>query len=182
MANMVILNGKRFLVDVGYGADGPVQAVLLSHGNMCLGLNGQYLKVEQQRLSQHQDADQRVWVYFQQRAAEHWRPVYHFLEAEFFCSDFTVLNHYAMTQSRWSRTVLAQKFVFGSDERLSGSLLLVRDELRSGNGTTNAMTLVAKLQDEQMRLETLKRYFGIALDEQERFAIRAKPTCLDSVE
>ncbi|KAF4462955.1 amidohydrolase domain containing [Fusarium albosuccineum] len=69
----------------------------------------------------------KVWVYAQKRGSEDWADVYHFPDVELFPPDFDVLNHHAMTQSLWSRTVVSQKFV--SDDggvSLSGTLLLVR--------------------------------------------------------
>lgn len=174
MANIVTIQNRRYMVDVGYGADGPVTPLPLVSGEICEGLTGQQLKLEHKRLPQHRDPNQRVWVYSQRRANEQWEEVYHFLDVEFFPPDFEVLNHHATTKSLWASTVVAQKFVFGSGEKLSGTLLLLRDELKSGDGLSKATHLLGKLKDEDERITTLQEHFAIVLTEEEQHAIEGR--------
>nr|CBL43325.1 TPA: arylamine N-acetyltransferase 1 [Verticillium albo-atrum] len=62
MANVVTLNNIKYLVDVGYGADGPITplALIPSHMVVQIGLPDQQLRLEQRTLPQHEDAGQKV--------------------------------------------------------------------------------------------------------------------------
>ncbi|KAF5005012.1 hypothetical protein FDECE_8537 [Fusarium decemcellulare] len=181
MANVVTIDNKRYLVDVGYGADGPSAPVLLFSGEIQSGLPDQQLKLEHKTLPQHHDQSQKVWVYAQKRGSEDWADVYHFPDVEFFAPDFDVLNHHAMTQSLWSRTVVSQKFVSDDDGlSLSGTLLLVRDELKAGNSSAQHMRLVKKLESEEQRISALEEYFSISLSKEEQEAIIGRVTELNA--
>lgn len=176
MANVVTVGGARYLVDVGYGADGPCYPLPLQSGNICAGLPGQQLKLEKKKLPQHTDPDQTVWVYSQRREPENWQEIYHFPDVEIFPADFEVLNHYAITKSLWSQVVVAQRFVLSEDvdlgdsKKLSGTLLLVRDQLKSRYGQEEE--LVRSIGTEVERISTLEKDFGISLTRDECRAIK----------
>ena len=76
MANIVTIGSSRYLVDVGYGVDGPSCPLPLESGEICIGLPGQQLKLEKKKLAQHTDPDQTVWVYSQRREPEEFSAVF----------------------------------------------------------------------------------------------------------
>ncbi|KAJ4177998.1 hypothetical protein NW755_013485, partial [Fusarium falciforme] len=120
----------------------------------------------------HLDSTQKVWVYSQKRGSEEWADIYHFPDVEFFPLDFDILNHHAMTKSLWASTVVAQRFTLDEDDlMISGTLLLVRDELKAGNSSPQKMRVVEKMENEEQRLYALKEYFSICLTEEEQRAI-----------
>lgn len=172
MANIVTINNKRYLVDVGYGADGPSTPLPLDSGDIRHGLPSQQLKLEHITLPQHIDSTQKVWVYSQKRGSEDWADIYHFPVVEFFPLDFDILNHHAMTKSLWASTVVAQRFTVSEDGvTISGTLLLVRDELKVGNSSPQKMGVIKKMENEEQRLDALKEHFSISLTEEEQRAI-----------
>ena len=59
MANLVKIGNSRYLVDVGYGADGPSRPLPLVSGQVLDGLPGQQLILENKGLPQHTDPGQR---------------------------------------------------------------------------------------------------------------------------
>ncbi|PVH74300.1 cysteine proteinase [Cadophora sp. DSE1049] len=175
MANVVTVGSSRYLVDVGYGADGPCYPLPLQPGEICAGLPGQQLKLEKKKLSQHTDPDQTVWVYSQRREPGNWQEVYHFPDVEMFPEDFEVLNHYAVTKSLWSQVVVAQRFVLGEADdpvstKPSGTLLLIRNQLKSRIGQQEE--LVRTVETEEERILTLEKDFGISLTGEECRAIK----------
>lgn len=173
MANIVTIDNKRYLVDVGYGADGPCTPLPLDSSTIKDGLPNQQLKLEHRTLPQHLDSTQKVWVYSQKRGSEDWVDIYHFPDVEFFPLDFDILNHHAMTKSLWASTVVAQRFTLNEDGlTISGTLLLVRDELKAGNSSPQKMKVVKKLENEEQRLDALKEHFSISLTEEEQSAVR----------
>ncbi|KAI8679201.1 hypothetical protein NCS57_00197300 [Fusarium keratoplasticum] len=176
MANIVTIDSKKYLVDVGYGADGPCTPLPLDSGDIRDGLPSQQLKLEHRTLPQHLDSTQKVWVYSQKRGSEEWADIYHFPDVEFFPLDFDILNHHAMTKSLWASTVVAQRFTLDEgDLMISGTLLLVRDELKVGNSSPQKMRVVKKMENEEQRLDALKEHFSVSLTEEEQRAIRGSP-------
>lgn len=176
MANVVTVGGTRYLVDVGYGADGPSCPLPLQSGIIRAGLPGQQLKLEKKKLPQHTDPCQTVWVYSHRREPGIWQEIYNFPDVEFFPADFEVLNHYGITKSLWSQVVVAQRFVLSEDvdlggsKKLSGTLLLVRDQLKSQLGQKEE--LVRSIGTESERISTLEKDFGISLTQDECRAIK----------
>lgn len=176
MANVVTIGGTRYLVDVGYGADGPCCPLPLQSGNILAGLPGQQLKLEKKKLPQHTDPGQTVWVYSHCIEPGHWQEVYHFPDVEIFPADFEVLNHYAITKSLWSQVVVAQRFVLGEEndlgdsKKLSGTVLLIRDQLKFRFGQKRE--LVRSIGTEVERISTLEKDFGISLTQDECRAIQ----------
>lgn len=134
MANIITIDTERFLVDVGYGVDGPSCPVPLVSGSTIEGLPGQALKLDYKRLLQHTDPAQRVWVYSQRTKSSEWAEIYHFIDVEMFSADFEILNHYNMLRSYFAQHIVVQRFFADEtcpQKSLVGSLLLVRDTLRS---------------------------------------------------
>lgn len=173
MANIVVLDDQRFLVDVGYGVDGPSLPLPLRSGEVKLGLPSQELKLEHKVLPQYQDANQRQWIYCQHRGTDAWSEVYHFAEAEFLLADFEILNHYNMTQSLWSRTVLAQNFLLDEDGCPAGTTMLLRNQLVVDNkGLRHTYTFDTETQ----RIEALEKYLGIRFSPEEQKGISGSPS------
>jgi arylamine N-acetyltransferase len=178
MANIVILGGKKYLVDVGYGVDGPICPLVLQPGCRTTGLSYQNLRCEPRTLPQHTDPLQKVWVYMQHRGEGPWQDVYHFADTEVLPQDFDVLNFYNMTNSLWARTVVAQHFLPSDDGDVVGTRMLVGKELRMGNGSSSEHIVVERYKTEEERLIALRRYFGIVLSDEETNAIIGRPTAL----
>lgn len=179
MANIITVNSTRYLIDVGYGADGPCCPLPLISGTVQAGLPGQQLRLEKKNLPQHTDPTQMVWVYSQRREPEEWQEIYHFPDVEMFTEDFEVLNHYAVTKSLWSKVVVAQRFVLGvgdgkgegkgEERRMEGTLLLIRDQLKSRVGQEEEV--VRSIENEAERISVLEEDFGICLAWEECRAI-----------
>jgi arylamine N-acetyltransferase len=178
MAIVVWVMEKRYLVDVGYGVDGPCCPLPLDAARTLDGLPDQRLKLEYQALPQHRDSTQRVWVYSQRRAPADWANVYHFPDVEFFPADMDVLNFFAMSQSLWARAVVAQRFIAhpeGPDRKLgslSGTLLLFRNQLEKSRPSIGSS--VETISSEVKRIKILEEHFGIHLAEQEVQAIQGR--------
>lgn len=177
MANVVTANGKRYLIDVGYGADGPCRPLPLESGNAFDGTPGQKLKLNYRCLPQHSDAAQRVWVYSHCRSGGNWEDVYHFPDVEFFAADFTILNFYNMTQSSFANTVVVQRFEIDEEhpeKGIVGTLQIIRDRLE--RRIVDGSKLIAIFRNEQERLSAFERYFDIHLSAEDCLAIRQRPS------
>ena len=130
MVNLVRIDGRRYLVDAGFGGHGPCRPMPLEPetegGIVREGVAPQQLKLEYKRLPRHTDPEQRVWVYsYRERAGARWIEAYCFTELEFFADDFEVMNLDTMTrrESYFVQTVIAQRFVLEGEyarDRASG--------------------------------------------------------------
>lgn len=173
MANIVSVGDTRYLVDVGYGAEGPSQPLPLVSGTSLRALPDQHISLRHENLSQHRDPGQKVWIYATRKDSGPWDDVYHFTETEFFPADFDVLNYYNMSLSSFAKTVVVQRFLL--DERtgaedLCGVLLLVRNQLfLRQNGTQETIQI---FKTEEQRLAAFQKYFDILLDQEQVEAIR----------
>ncbi|USW58043.1 Putative arylamine N-acetyltransferase, papain-like cysteine peptidase superfamily [Septoria linicola] len=175
MANIVFIDGKKYLVDVGFGADGPSLPLPLDAEAILEGLPGQCLRLERKTLPQHTDPEQKVWVYcIRLGDSSPWKDIYHFHEQEFFALDFDVLNHYNMTIGRFTKLVVAQRFLCstaGPETGLIGTILLSQDRIEQRNGTMPAEVL-ENFDAEAQRIAALEKHFQLALTAEEQDAIR----------
>ena len=143
MVNLVRVEGRRYLVDVGFGGDGPCCAIPLERGEGGIVFGGvapQELRLEWKSLPKHTDPEQRVWVYShrENRSAE-WVEAYCFTEVEFFPEDFAIMNLATMTlrESYFVQTVLAQRFMLEEEVVEEGDLEDQANGWQGRSGGTN---------------------------------------------
>jgi arylamine N-acetyltransferase len=182
MTNLVKIDGKRYLVDVGFGSDGPAGPMQLEHGYQCPGVGPQHQRLDYKKLSIHSDPDQRAWVYSHRRdEVDEWTPAYSFTEVEFFPPDFDVMNLHVMTrpQSFFRQTVLCTKMLDDPETKsLIGTLTLFKDEVRKRVG--HEITVLEKFTSEAQRVAGLEKWFGIHLTSEEKAGIMGLATELFS--
>lgn len=174
MVNIVTINGAKYLVDVGYGAQEPTRPFPLHAGSTHTGIPPVVGKLEWKNLLQHTDASQRVWVYSARaNDDEDWEDLYSFTETEFFPEDFEVMNYYVMTkpQSWFTHRVIAYRAVLEPESgELKGELILNHDVVKRRRG--DITEVVETLKTEEHRVEALRKHFFISLNPQEQRAIK----------
>lgn len=179
MANLVIIDDTKYLVDVGYGADGPTCPLPLKSGH--INHDAQPFKLDYKHLPQHTDAGQMVWVYSRLKTRDNnttWTEIYHFSEVETFAADLEVLNYWNMARSLFAQAVVVQRFTqTGSGEM--GSYVLMRDLLKYRVGETEEAIEV--FQNEGQRVKALVKYFQISLTPEEILAIHGTQSALSIV-
>lgn len=174
MVNLVSVDGQRYLVDVGFGAHGPMQPAPLVSGTEFSTISPVRGKLEYRNLSQHTDPSQRVWVYstLGDPQAE-WIERYCFTETEFFAEDFTVMNLSTMTlpTSYFVQTVLAMRAITDvAGDTVVGIWTLHKNELKQRLG--DKVVTSEMLKNEEQRVGALAKYFGIVLKQREIDAIK----------
>lgn len=172
MAILVLIDGERFLIDVGCGVDSPVTPLLLTSGQMAVGLTDQELKVEFKKLAPTAMGSP-VWIYSMRYGVDApWQEIYAFADAEFLPSDFDVLNYYTLNASPFTRLVIVQTVFFAEDGR-SGTRLLVNDRFRECISNKEETSVMLKTEDE--RVQAFKDHFGITLSQDELDAMKDSP-------
>ena len=173
MVNIVTIEGQRYLVDVGFGADVATHPLPLIPGHVCTGIAPQSLRLEYKQLAQHTDPSQRAWVYsYRGNDNAPWVEAYSFLEIEFFPQDYEVMNLSTMTlpQSFFTQTVLCVKILLNEkSEEMEGVLILHQNVVKKRIG--DGATVLENLKSEDDRIRALERWFGIVLREEEKKGI-----------
>ncbi len=95
MVNIVTVEGKKYLVDAGFGGNGPTEPVELVDGKeIQWGVTNDAVRVVYTKLKQSTDPESRVWILQHKRGgAKKWDDIYAFTEVEFLPEDFEVMNY-----------------------------------------------------------------------------------------
>lgn len=179
MVNIVTIpNGLKYLVDVGFGGNGPVKPLLLRHGHEERGIYPASVRIVQEHIPQCTDHDQRMWVYQHRNSpAEDWLPMYAFTETEFLPLDYEMMNFWTSQNRRsfFTYKIVVMKMILRNEE-IVGALTLVGAEVkRKVRGETEHLRTC---KTEAERLEALREVFGITLGREEREGIRGMVTAL----
>ncbi|KAM7215216.1 hypothetical protein V8F06_009439 [Rhypophila decipiens] len=182
MVNLVTISNKRYLVDVGFGADGPLQPVLVEDNHTIPLIGPAQARLQYKSLEEHTDPSQRVWVYSTQEMKDSpWTDRYSFVEIEFFPADFEVINLRMSTtpQSFFVQSVMCTRTALNSEKNgVKAVVILFKDTVKrrevavTENGKDVHTYVVSKFETEEDRLLALDGYFGIVLRPEEKRAIR----------
>ncbi|KAB5518846.1 hypothetical protein GE09DRAFT_977942 [Coniochaeta sp. 2T2.1] len=182
MVNIVTIDGKSYLVDVGYGSNGPYHPIPLVPDIEFEGIYPARGRLEYKRLSQHTDPKQRAWVLSTRQTDDaDWKEEYAFVEIEFFPSDFEVMNLNTMTspKSFFVQTVLATKILLNEQTGTPEGLLILNKDYVKRRIKENS-EIIERLETEDQRIRALKEYFFIELKPEEKRAIHGMPSEIKS--
>ncbi|KAI1440345.1 cysteine proteinase [Annulohypoxylon stygium] len=190
--NIVTLDDRKYMVDVGFGPNGPTSPVLLEHDQpqRHIPTDNAMIRLVNEPLPQALDQSQKVWVYQQRLSPEaEWVPWFCFVDFEFLLEDIHVLNlHPWKSPTSWfTQKVIVSRFttdlendsdqIFGwkhqyntvDEGTIDGQLILFQDSLRWRRD--GKIALDVKFGSEEQRVSAIFKYFGIRLDEEDRLAI-----------
>ncbi|CAJ2509633.1 Uu.00g146590.m01.CDS01 [Anthostomella pinea] len=169
--NIVTIGGVRYIVDVGFGANGPVGPVPLEAGLEHAHVEPARVRLLHEPIPQQTDQGCRVWIY------QH--------------CDIRGMNLSPWTSntSFFTRKVVVVRFTTDQEDdgdsgpgpgsagteavaegAVDGALILFEDSLKWRRGGETKLEI--KFETESMRVDALRRYFGIELDDEDREAIR----------
>lgn len=177
MVHLVEFEGHRYLVDVGFGTNGPTTPVKLVDGNeMPWGVTGDMVRAVWRGLDEFETPGEKCWVLQHgKEGSGEWSDVYAFTEIEFLPQDIKVVNFKTTGDVRGSlfnHMIIYMKTVM--EEETVGLLSLVDGKVkRKVKGKSED---VGKLESEIDRWVGLEKSFGIVLGEQERLEIRGLRT------
>lgn len=178
MINIVTLSdGKKYMLDVGFGGNGPIQPLLLDPEHS----HSQYIPPAEVRLiydniPDNTDPNQKLWIYQHRMNPDApWVPMYCFTELEFLPSDYELMNM-RTSQSRTSfftYRVMVVKMILEGGE-VVGTLMLVGAEVKRRVGGKVEHIMTCKTEAE--RVQALEKWFGIRLREDEKVGIKGMVT------
>ncbi|KUJ21769.1 cysteine proteinase [Mollisia scopiformis] len=177
LVNLVMFEGRRYLVDVGFGGNGPTAPLELRDGNvMQWGSTGDEVRLLWKGIGEFESPEEKCWVLEHRREGGEWEEVYCFTEVEFTEADVGVMNWKTARDLRGSffnhiiicmRTEMEGEDVVGTVVLRDG---VVKRVVRGESQT------IRVCKSEVDRWEALEEHFGIVLGVQERNGIKGMVT------
>ena len=181
MVNIVTLtNGERYLIDAGFGNNGPACPLLLEDGHEAQSIPPTSLRLVREKIPATTNPNDQLWTY-QQRISpgSDWEPMYSFTETEFLPRDYEMMNFWT-SQSRKSlftyRIMCVKKIIDEKSHELVGTLILTGAEVKRRVGEKTEHLKVCKTEWE--RVAVLQNMFDVRLTEEEREGIMGMVTQL----
>lgn len=174
MVNIVTIGDQKYLIDVGFGSNGPHRPVPLEENLEFHNTGDQYGRLVHGPIAQHTSTGQFLWQYEIRNGAEQaWTPAYCFTEMEFLPEDFTIINYY-MSSSRaswFTFHVVCVRMIFDKEsDEIIGDLTLFNNTLKRRLGATSEV--LESFTSEEERVAALEKYFHIFISPADREGIR----------
>lgn len=176
--NIVSIAGRRYLLDGGYGGNGPTSPLPLQHALESTQIAPTQMRLLYQSIPQNLNQESKVWIYeYRINESSTWIPAYCFVDLEFLPEDIETMNFNPCLnkQSFFTHMVMAHRFTTsGESDRdegpgspnedalqgeIDGSLILNQDVLKWRKKGQKLVELTFKTEKE--RTDALLRYFGI---------------------
>ena len=167
-----------YMVDVGFGSDGPVRPLLLRNDSMERGIGGSWMRLRAENIADNTDSGQKLWVYATKDLGdEEWRKRYCFTELEFLPQDYEMMNFYTSTNPRswFTQVVVVLKMIMEEGEIVGTISMLGGEVKRRVQGRSE---VVAQATSERNRVMALEEWFGVKLQEGEIEGIKGLVTQL----
>ena len=178
MVNVVVLaSGQRYMVDVGFGDNGPIEPMLLdAEAGHRRHIKPGETRLVHEGLPESMDMSQKFWQY-QHRVdpGAEWQTKYCFTELEFLPDDYKIMSFWtSQSPKSWFtyRVVAVKMFLEGED--VVGTLILSGSDVKRRIGGKTEHLRSCKTEEERVR--ALEEVFGLRLTDEERRGIRGMVT------
>ncbi|KAI9877940.1 MAG: N-terminal acetyltransferase [Pleopsidium flavum] len=182
MVNVITIDGKRYMVDVGFGSNGPTHPLPLVDAEVSVGIAPQRLRLLWTSIAQNTDPSQKLWVFQHQNDPQSpWQDAYCFTELEFLPVDYEVMN-FKTSHSRTSwftYMIVCVKLileVIDEDQEVVGTVMLVGNEVKRRIQGKTELLITCKTEEE--RVQALEKWFDIHLTDKEKTGIMGMVTQL----
>ncbi|KAL9100884.1 MAG: hypothetical protein Q9163_003795 [Psora crenata] len=173
MVNIVKIGNKKYMVDVGFGANVPTYPLLLEHAHEESSVAPSRIRIIYDNLPDNTDPSQRFWIYQTRHFPDsEWISTYALTEVEFLPQDYEMMNFWTSNspKSIFTNMIIVAKYFLGEDGELEGTLIMVGGQVkRRVKGKTE---VVKECKMETERIAALEELFGIKLSEEETKGIR----------
>lgn len=175
----MFIEGKAYVVDVGFGGNGPSQPLpLVEDQPLKWGATGSEMRLV---YAAHSNPSlQGLWTYQHRISPSHpWVQWYSFGMTEFLPQDFEIMNlaTYTRKTSWFTYRLLCLKMVLDEEsEQISGVIILAGGNLKKR--VFGKEEVLADCKTELERLEALDKWFGIVLSDKQQNAIKGTITAL----
>ncbi|KAJ5935123.1 hypothetical protein N7466_004670 [Penicillium verhagenii] len=170
MLLIVVIEGKKYLVDVGFGNNCAVAPLLLREGETAPHIgNDSEMRLIKDTLDEFVNKAQKVWIYqTRYNPTSDWVPNFCFSDVEFLPQDFEMMNvNVSTSRTSWftQAVVCVLMIMDQSEENIIGQYVMLGKELKKRvHGESKILQV---LQNEDDRVKALAKYFGISLRQNE---------------
>ena len=173
MVNLVTIGNRKYLIDVGFGSNGPHQPVPLQREFEFHNVGDQLGRLVFGPISQQTSKDQSLWQYeICNGEGATWTPAYCFTETEFIPEDFTIINYY-MSTSRESwftfHVVCVLMLLDEEGQKIVGDLTLFNNTLKRRLGA--ASEVLETFASDEDRVAALAKFFNITFSKAGRESV-----------
>lgn len=176
MLNIISIEGKQYVLDVGFGSSGPTHPLPLVEDEVSINVGAQEMRLVHDTIPDFTASSQKLWLYqHRNESNQPWLPTYAFSEMEFTPRDFMMMNYFTSTHptSWFTYMVVCVKMVL-EDGEIVGDVTLFGNEVKERiKGRT---TLLAVCNTEEERVKALHDFLGVKLSVTERIGIAGMPT------
>ncbi|KAF4635467.1 hypothetical protein G7Y89_g2640 [Cudoniella acicularis] len=175
--NLVPLGDEVYMVDVGFGGEGPTRPMPLIDGVVSKwGATDAETRLTYKKGSKSWIPG--MWSYEHRKSRSHnWTTVYSFGTTEFHPPDFEVMNFASSNRrtSFFTYRILVVKLLLDKEVGdITGAIILNGNEVKKR--VYNKSEIIAELKTEEERVKALSKHFGIFLTDRERAGIRGTVT------
>ncbi|KAJ5674494.1 arylamine N-acetyltransferase 2 [Penicillium maclennaniae] len=173
MVNIVTIGDHQYLIDVGFGSNGPHRPVPLLENFEFHNTGDQCGRLVYAPIAQHTSKGQFVWQYEIRNGAKNaWTPAYCFTGTEFIPEDFEIINYYmSSNRASWfTFHVVCVRMILDEKNEVIGDLTLFNNTLKRRTGATSEV--LESFTSEEERVAALEKYFQIYFPRVEREGIR----------
>ncbi|EEH20917.1 hypothetical protein PABG_03148 [Paracoccidioides brasiliensis Pb03] len=166
MILIVTIKGKKYMVDVGFGPNGPTRPVPLEENKPLTSFIPAHMRLIKDNIKPNVDQSQRLWIFQTQPNPEsEWRDAFCFYEIEFLPQDYEIMNFWTSKhpKSFFTKKFFCTKFLLNeAGDDIIGTLVLMGIYLkRNINGNVEEL---ASFNSEDERISALGRWFNVHLE------------------
>lgn len=180
MILIVTIDGQKFMVDVGFGSNGPTSPLPLQEDAPALLIPPGEMRLVKEPLAEFVDKSQKVWVYQARHNSEStWIPHYSFSEIEFLPQDFSMMNFATShLRSSWFTQALVCTRVILDEQTLEpkGIYILAGKEVKKRIGKDTEV--VATIETEADRVNAFAEWFDMHFQAHEVEGVRGLPSMI----
>jgi arylamine N-acetyltransferase len=175
MVNIVTIQGKRYMVDVGFGTGQATHPLELVDRSPSMNVRpNQLIRLRWDAIPEAENKDAKLWIFERQDKADGpWIPTYCFVDnVEFLPQDYMLMSHFTSTHrmSFFTYKIIVAKFLLDeTGDEIVGTLVLFGNSAHKRvQGVKEHLAIFEKEED---RIQALKQYFGIELSESQKAGI-----------
>ncbi|KAJ5777566.1 hypothetical protein N7520_000812 [Penicillium odoratum] len=169
MLLIVVIDGEKYMVDVGFGNNCATAPLPLQEGATATNIGTSEMRLVRDSLIEFSNKEQKVWIYqTRYNPTSVWVPNICFSDVEFLPQDFAMMN-FSVSQKRTSwfgQVFVCMRMILDpSEKNIIGQYVMSGKEVkRRVHGQTEILQI---LHTEEGRVEALAKYFGMALRKSE---------------
>lgn len=176
MVNIVTIEDKKYIIDVGFGSSGPTHPLPLVENEISINVGDQEMRLMHDTIPDFTRSSQKLWLYqHRNSSSQDWLPTYAFSEMEFTPSDFQMMNYFTSTHrtSWFTYSVVCVKMIL-EDGQIVGDVTLFGSEVKKR--VKGKSEVLALCKSEEERVKALDEFLGVKLSSAEIEGIRDMPT------